>query len=92
MDSSVKPDARATHVEVTRDTLVVTLADGRKLLVPLTWFPRLHGAQARERNQFELFGDGHGIHWPLIDEDLSVDGLLRGTPSPEAGIGRSARS
>jgi hypothetical protein len=61
----------------------VQLADGRALLVPLTWYPRLlHGA-AQERQQFELIGDGEGIHWPTLDEDISVEGLLAGKRSSE---------
>jgi hypothetical protein len=55
----------------------VSLADGRKISIPLTWFPRLLHATANQRQNFELLGDGEGIHWPDIDEDLSVGGLLQ---------------
>jgi len=58
--------------------LNVLLADGRKISVPLAWFPRLLHATTQQRENFELLGDGEGIHWPEIDEDLSVAGLLRG--------------
>jgi len=72
------PEPRAIHVEVDDDALVVALADGRRLAVPLSWFPRLAAATSEQRAHWELMGGGRGIHWPAIDEDLSVDGLLRG--------------
>ena len=73
-----KPLAR--HVEVTDDELTVVLADGRRISAPLAWFPRLLRASPEQRADWELLGDGEGIHWPSADEDLSVNGLLRGTP------------
>jgi hypothetical protein len=80
--SVVEASARAMAVEVTEDDLVVSLVDGRKIAVPLAWFPRLLHATEAQRSRWELLGDGVGIHWDEIDEDLSVAGLLRGTPSP----------
>ncbi|MCZ6485248.1 MAG: DUF2442 domain-containing protein [Acidobacteria bacterium] len=74
----------ARQVEVTVDELRVTLADGRKLSVPLAWFPRLLNAPPDKRDKWELFGDGEGIHWPQVDEDLSIEGLLVGVPAPSA--------
>jgi len=74
-------DPRAKEVAVSDDELSVLLADGRRISVPLAWFPRLLRATPAQRARFELIGDGQGIHWPDIDEDLSVAGLLRGTPS-----------
>jgi Protein of unknown function (DUF2442) len=74
-------DPRAKEVIVTDDELSVLLADGRRILVPLVWFPRLLRATPAQRARFELIGDGQGIHWPDVDEDLSVAGLLRGAPS-----------
>jgi len=74
----------AQDVRVTDDELEVWLTDGRRIAVPLVWYPRLLGATATQRQNWELLGDGEGIHWPDIDEDLSVEGLLRGSPSPEA--------
>ncbi len=68
------------EASITDDELTVLLADGRRICVPLVWFPRLLHATAHQRQHFELLGDGEGIHWPDIDEDLSVAGLLRGTP------------
>ena len=75
-------DPRAQHVEVSDDDLTVVLADGRKVVVPLVWFPRLLHATVDQRQKWELLGDGQGIRWPDVDEDLSVAGLLRGTPAP----------
>ena len=74
-------DPRAKEVALTEDELSVLLADGRRISVPLAWFPRLLRATPAQRANFELLGDGHGIHWPDLDEDLSVSGLLRGTSS-----------
>jgi hypothetical protein len=74
-------DPRAKEVTVTEDELIVVLADGRRVAVPLAWFPRLLRATPDQRGNFEILGDGVGVHWPDVDEDLSVAGLLRGTPS-----------
>jgi len=68
----------ATSVECTDDELRVVLADGRKLSVPLVWFPRLLAATPTQRADWRLVGGGEGIHWGSLDEDLSVRGLLRG--------------
>ena len=77
-------DARAQQVTVTAEALTVDLVDGRTIIVPLVWYPRLwHGTPA-ERNHFEIFGDGAFIHWPELDEDLSVAGLLAGRRSGES--------
>jgi len=73
-------------VELTEDELIVYLRDGRKVSVPLAWFPRLLHATPKQRHDWELLGDGEGVRWPQLDEDLSVAGLLRGTPAPEASI------
>jgi hypothetical protein len=74
--------ARAQDVRITADDLIVDLTDGRSITVPLALFPRLLHATAAQRRKWELIGEGEGIHWSLIDEDLSVAGLLRGTPAP----------
>lgn len=82
--NSLAPDhAKAQSVRFTDDELIVCLQDGRVLSVPLAWFPRLAKAQATERAHHELLGDGQGIHWPDLDEDISVDGLLAGRASAE---------
>ncbi|WP_233505927.1 DUF2442 domain-containing protein [Rhodoferax lacus] len=75
---------KAMSVVCSDDELRVSLADGRTLTVPLAWFPRLAHASSGERADYELMGDGEGIHWPLVDEDISVAGLLAGQPSVEA--------
>jgi len=74
----------AENVRVNNETLSVELTDGRTLAVPLAWFPRLvHGTPA-ERNHWELIARGNGIHWPALDEDISVEGLLAGRASGES--------
>ena len=80
--SAPDTDPRAKEVACSDDELTVVLADGRAVSVPLAWFPRLLHATPAQRADFELLGDGHGVHWPEIDEDLSVEGLLRGAKSP----------
>ena len=74
----------AKHVSVTKDALVVELQDGRTVSVPLGWYPRLAEASVAERRRWELIGPGIGIHWPALDEDISIDGLMRGLPSGES--------
>jgi hypothetical protein len=71
-------DPRVSTVSVTDSALIVRLRDGREIKTPLTWFPRLAAATEAQRAKWEPAAAGHGIHWPLIDEDLSVEGLLRG--------------
>ena len=74
----------ATEVSVRDDMLVVELSDGRALAVPLVWYPRLwHGSPA-ERGRYRLIGRGEGVHWPDLDEDVSVEGLLAGRRSAES--------
>lgn len=74
----------ANDVEVTDDTLTVELSDGRTIAIPLAWFPRLVHASEDERRQWRLIAGGRGIHWPALDEDISVAGLLAGQPSSES--------
>ena len=76
--------ARAVDVKVTHDELTVQLEDGRTLLVPLVWYPRLLQGSNRERAQWRFIGRGIGIHWPSLDEDISVEGLLAGRRSNES--------
>jgi hypothetical protein len=73
----------AAHVELTSSELIVDLVDGRRLEVPLSWFPRLERASAKDRRNLEILGDGEGIHWPALDEDLGVEGLLLGNRAPK---------
>jgi hypothetical protein len=74
----------ATNVVVTDDTLTVDLSDGRTISVPLAWYPRLVHGTPEERAGWRLIGRGEGIHWPLLDEDLSIEGLIAGRPSGES--------
>jgi hypothetical protein len=80
--SVVETTALARDVAVSDDELTVRLVDGRTISVPLVWFPRLLHATNEQRARFELLGDGEGIHWPDVDEDISVAGLLRGVKAP----------
>ena len=82
--SQTIPDERVAVVSCTNDRLEVELKDGRRISVPLAWYPRLAGAKPEQRAEWELCGAGYGIHWPSIDEDLSVEGLLRGAPAPHS--------
>jgi hypothetical protein len=75
--SAVRFDATAVDVSVLDDRLFVVLADGRELAAPLAWFPRLAEASAEQRRNWRFIGGGHGIHWPDVDEDISVASLLR---------------
>jgi hypothetical protein len=78
------PVARAQHVTVTEDALAVDLADGRTIVAPLVWYPRLLQGTPKERNNWRLIGGGEGIHWPDLDEDISVENILTGKPSGES--------
>jgi DNA-binding XRE family transcriptional regulator len=78
------PEPRATHLWFERGRLVVQLQDGRELACPLTFFPRLAAAPAGELADWRFTGRGTGIHWPGLDEDLSIQGLLEGRRAPEA--------
>jgi hypothetical protein len=73
-----------TNAQVSDDTLSVNLADGRTISVPVAWYPRLSHATPDEREHWRLIGGGRGIHWPDLDEDISVDNLLAGQPSGES--------
>ena len=74
--SAIRLEPIAVGVRCTSSSLVVDLADGRQVSAPLDWFPRLRKASPRQRREFELIGGGIGIHWPSIDEDISVENLL----------------
>lgn len=86
MNSSVVEgrEVLATRVAVSNDTVSVELADGRTIAAPLAWYPRLAHATAEERAGWRLLGGGRGIHWPAIDEDISIANLLAGEPSAES--------
>ena len=75
---------KAQHVHVSEDSLTVDLVDGRTVSVPLAWYPRLLHGSPEERTHWRLIGQGEGIHWPDLDEDISVENLLMGRPSGES--------
>jgi hypothetical protein len=75
---------RTSAVVVTDDTLTVDLVDGRSVSVPLTWYPRLLHGSPEERRKWQLIARGEGIHWPDLDEDISVSSLIAGRPSQES--------
>ena len=75
---------KAEGITVAEDTLTAELSDGRTISVPLAWYPRLIHATPEERNNWELIGTGQGIHWPDLDEDLSIEGFLAGRKSGES--------
>lgn len=83
MTISAKSDERVRDLRFTDTHMSVDLQDGRTITVPLAWYPRLLNATPEQRRRWQPAGAGFGIHWPEIDEDLSVAGLLRGTPAPE---------
>jgi hypothetical protein len=74
---AVKYSSIAVDVKLSPDRLIVILADGRELAAPLAWFPRLLDASQDQRVNWRLIGGGHGIHWPDVDEDVSIASLLR---------------
>ncbi|MBI4124718.1 MAG: DUF2442 domain-containing protein [Deltaproteobacteria bacterium] len=74
---AVKPEPFIQEVDFKGDCLLVSLMDGREVRVPLEWFPKLKKASPSQRKNFRLIGHGAGIHWPEIDEDISVEGLLK---------------
>src|SRR5438477_9307482 len=76
--------SRIVHVTVTDDTLSVDLEDGRTIAVPIGWYPRLAYGTPAERANFQISGAGYGIHWPDLDEDIGVEGLLLGKRSSES--------
>lgn len=76
-------DTRASGVSLTEATLIVHLADGRSVSVPLEWYPRLAHATSAERSRWRLIGGGEGIHWEDLDEDIAVEDLLAGRRSSE---------
>ncbi len=75
---------RAQRVVVTDDSVVIDLTDGRTVSAPLSWYPRLVQGTPAERENWRLVGSGEGVHWPMLDEDLSVEGLIAGRPSGES--------
>ncbi len=80
------PGERIKDVHFTENTLSIDLADGRTITVPLAWYPRLLRATPAQRENYRITGAGYGVHWPDVDEDLSVEGLLRGAPTLQVTV------
>jgi hypothetical protein len=78
---AVSTDNRVKEVSVTDELITFRLVDGRIVSVPLAWSWRLSEATPAQREHFEIIGDGYGVHWPDVDEDLSVEGMLHGVPA-----------
>ncbi len=81
MSTAVNVDARVQDVFVTDEAITFHLVDGRVISVPLAWSWRLSDATPDQRRNFEILGDGQGVHWADVDEDLSVEGMFHGTPA-----------
>ena len=82
-ERAIKADERVKDVRVGAETLTVDLMDGRTIIVPLSWYPRLFHASSEQRKNWQVSAAGFGIHWPDVDEDLSTEGLLRGAPAQD---------
>lgn len=82
--STLVAEVRAQNLVVTEDSLIVDLNDGRSITVPLAWYPRLVHGTSEERSNWRWIGDREGIHWPELEEDISVENLVLGQPSGES--------
>ncbi len=82
MNTVASTEIRIKEIEVTDDTITAHLTDGRTISVPLVWSWRLAEATPEQRANYEIIGDGEGVHWPDIDEDISARGMLYGIPAP----------
>jgi len=87
---ALNADGRVESVDFSDEFLVVGLKDGRRISVPVEWYPRLVHASREQLAHWELCGAGYGIHWPELDEDLSTEGLLRGAPAPDKSLNMDA--
>ena len=90
MSTVVRVDPRVKGVVVTDEEITAELVDGRVISVPLAWSWRLSEATPEQRSNYELIGEGLGVHWPDVDEDISVDGMLHGAPAARAKKQRPA--
>jgi hypothetical protein len=90
--ASVASDPRIQKIRVSKDQIIADLVDGRVISVPLAWSWRLSEATPAQRANFRLIGTGQGVHWPDIDEDLSVEGMLQGTPARRPRPPNAARA
>ncbi len=85
MSTAVSLEPRIKSLQVTEDAITAELVDGRTISVPIAWSWRLSEATPEQRSNFEILGDGQGAHWPDVDEDISVDGMLYGSPARRPG-------
>jgi hypothetical protein len=97
MSTAVSTEVRIQSVEVTEDSITARLMDGRVISVPLAWSWRLSEASPEQRQRYEIIGQGLGVHWPDVDEDISAEGMLHGIPAHRpsqrpSGGGRSPRA
>jgi uncharacterized protein DUF2442 len=81
MSTAVSAETRIADIEVTDETIIARLVDGRVISVPLAWSWRLSDATPAQRANWQLIADGHGVHWPDVDEDISAEGMLNGIPA-----------
>src|SRR5882724_12037195 len=91
MSTAITTESRIARVDVTEETITAHLTDGRVISVPLAWSWRLSEATPAQRANWRLIGNGHGVHWPDVDEDLSAEGMLNGVPAVRPSR-RSAKS
>jgi len=82
--AAITTEPQIQSIQVTDSAITATLVDGRSISVPIEWSWRLSQATSAQQNRYEILGDGHYVHWPEVDEDLSVEGMLNGTPAPRA--------
>lgn len=82
MSTVVRLEVQIQDIRVSEDTITAYLTDGRTIGVPLAWSWRLSEATPEQRANFEIIGDGEGVHWPDVDEDISAEGMLYGVPAP----------
>jgi hypothetical protein len=92
MSTAVSIESRIARVEVTDEAITAHLVDGRVISVPLAWSWRLSDATPAQRANWRLIGDGHGVHWPDVDEDISAEGMLSGVPARRPGIGGGTKT
>ena len=83
-------EPRLLNAQITEDEIIAHLVDGRTIIVPLIWSWRLSEASEAQRQHFEILGDGQGIYWPDLDEDISVEGMLYGIPARRLGSAKQA--
>lgn len=81
MNTAVNGDTRIKKIDVSDEMITAHLADGRIISVPLAWSWRLASATPAQRANYEIISDGHGVHWPDLDEDISAEGMLTGSPA-----------